>query len=391
MNASQRLLKAVDESDLDGVREALLSGASPDTTVERYTKPAVLTVAAERGAADIVRLLLEAGATPNPESGYEWTPLRAAATYGHAHVVRLLLDAGVDPNQSRGRGSIIAAALASRRHSPKPESVVTVRLLLAAGASVLPEEEPAVVLVAGSRAPASVLRLLLERGADPNATRSDGTPAIVVAAKRRNACLVDGLLAGGAEVDAVDSEGRTALMHAVERGSGDIVTSLLCAGVDKDEKASDGSSAHALALAWSRQNMRLMMGERSVGREVVDVPRSVIDQRADVIRLFGDRQKLEELAMLVDHAVDELGDVDFGTLVGSSAQEAHRVTERLRHVRQDYPHSSSLKQIDVTRDEHRAIRGALLNLAYGPPMAMPQGMTRAQLSDTFEDFTNINS
>jgi uncharacterized protein len=220
VSAAQRLNRAVDESDLDGVREALRAGASPDTTSEGYADQPVLTVAADRGAADVVRLLLTAGATPNPISGYEWSPLRAAATYGHAQVVRLLLETGVDPNQARGREAILMDAVAAARHFPKPESLETVRLLLDAGATVRPGDDPAVVLVVASGSPSSVLRLLLDRGADPNATRSDGTPAIVIAAMRRNAGLVDELLAGGAEVDAADVGGRTALMHAVEKSRG---------------------------------------------------------------------------------------------------------------------------------------------------------------------------
>jgi uncharacterized protein len=200
--------------------------------------------------------------------------------------------------------------------------------------------------------------VLLERGADPNATRSDGTPAIVIAAMRRDASLVDELLAGGAEVDAADASGRTALMHAVERGADGIVASLLCAGANKDTKAADGSSAHTLALAWGRQRIRFMMGEKSVGLEILDAPRTVVYQRAGVVQLLGDTQALEHLAMLVDHAIDSLGDNEFETLVGASAEQARRVTDRLRHAHQDHPQSRSLKQLDITGEEQTLIRGA---------------------------------
>ena len=238
VSAAQQLIRAVDASDLDGVQKALLAGADPNTRSEEYVKTPVLTAAARLGAAEIVQALLAAGAAPDPDSGYEWTPLRAAATYGRAQVVRLLLAAGVGLNPSSRRGAIIMDAVASTRHWPKPESLKTVRLLLDAGATVRPEDDPAVVLAVASGSPSSVVRLLLQRGADPSATRSDGTPAIVIAAMRRDARLVDELLAGGAEVDAPDANGRTALMHAVERGSNGIVASLLCAGADKDRKPS---------------------------------------------------------------------------------------------------------------------------------------------------------
>lgn len=388
MNAAQELIRAVAAADLVGVRRALRAGASPDTTSDDSAKTPVLTTAARQGDAEVVEALLEVGAAPDPHSGYEWTPLRAAATYGRARVVQLLLAAGVDPNRSSSR-AILMDAIASTRHWPKPESLDTVRLLLDAGATVRPEDDPAVVLAVASESPSAVLRLLLERGGDPNTRRSDDTPAIVIAAMRRDAGLVDELLAGGAEVDAADAGGRTALMHAVERGANGIVMSLLGAGADKDKRADDGSSAHTLALAWGRQNIRLMMGEQSVGPEVLDAPRTVIYQRARVVQLLGDRRGLEELAMLVEHAIEDLGDDEFETLVGASTEVARRVTDRLRHAHQAHPQSHSLKHIDISREEQALIRGALLNLAYGPPMEMPPGMTRVQLADIFEDFDEL--
>ena len=149
-----------------------------------------MTAAARQGTAEIVAELLAAGAAADLSSGYEWTPLRAAATYGHARVVQLLLAAGVDPNSSSRRGAVFMDAVASTRHLPKPASLETVRLLLDAGATVRPQDDPAVVLAVASESPSAVLRLLLESGADPNATRSDGAPAIVIAAMRRMPALL---------------------------------------------------------------------------------------------------------------------------------------------------------------------------------------------------------
>jgi len=386
VSAGDELLRAVEADDLDGVREALGSGASPDTTAADFLKMPVLTSAAARGATEVVELLLSAGAATNPETLIEWTPLRAAATQGHAGVVGLLLAAGVDPNLPSSSRSILMEAVASTRYWPKPDCLKAVRLLLEAGATVGPGDDPAIVMAVASGSPPAVLRLLLERGADPNTTRSDGAPAIVIAAKRRDARLVDALLAGGAAVDAADKDGRTALMHAVERGSDEIVASLLCAGANKDTKAFDESSAHDLARAWDRHAARFWMGEKSVGLELLSVPRTVISQRASVVRLLADQQQLEQLAMVVEHALDDLGTSQFHTLAGASAEDAHRVSDRLRHAQQDHPQGGNLKQIEITRDEQQTIRGALSALAYGPPMEMPPGLTRVQMEDLFEDF-----
>ena len=47
-------------------------------------------------AAVEVKLLLAAGAIVNKKNGDGWTPLFSAARYGHADVMKLLLDAGAE-------------------------------------------------------------------------------------------------------------------------------------------------------------------------------------------------------------------------------------------------------------------------------------------------------
>lgn len=386
---AQDLVTAVNAADVRAVEAALRGGASPDTVTADYSKTPVLTTAAQRGATEIVEKLLAAGASIDVVSGWERTPLRAAAMWGHVGVVRLLLTAGADPNPRSERGSILMEAVASTRHRAGRDALETVSLLLDAGAVVRPQDDSAVVLAVAADIPAAALRLLLDRGADPNATRSDGTPAIVLATIRREEGLVDELIRFGADVDAPDRDGRTALMHAVERGLTRMAACLLCAGADKDKAAPDGSSAHLLAKAWGRQVIQLMMGDQSVGHEVVNVPRKAIYQRAEVVQLLGDGEVLEKLAALVDHAIDDLGDDEFEILVGSGADEGRRVADRLRNSPTNPVESSTIKRIDITRDEQRLIRGALLNLAYGPPMEMLGGMTRSQAADLFEDFDDF--
>ena len=131
------------------------------------------------------------------------------------------------------------------------------------------------------------------------------------------------------------------------------------------------------------------MGGKAVGLELLSVPRTVIIQRSSVVRLLGDQQQLEQLAMVVEHALDDLGISQFHTLAGASAEDAHRVSDRLRHAQQDHPQGGNLKQVEITGDEQQTIRGALFSLAYGPPMEMPPGLTRVQMEDLFEDFNEF--
>ena len=66
-----------------------------------------LVNAAQHGHEAVVRQLLAAGASVNPESETSHAAICGAATYGHINVVRSLLDHGANPNH-RSSGSMTA-------------------------------------------------------------------------------------------------------------------------------------------------------------------------------------------------------------------------------------------------------------------------------------------
>ncbi|MFE6480381.1 ankyrin repeat domain-containing protein, partial [Streptomyces rochei] len=102
---SERLVTAVLVGDVAGVRTLLRSGAPAETADAAGTTP--LYQASVNGAADLVRVLLAAGASPDTESGIgsEGTPLCGAACWGHTEAVRALLEAGADPNLKEDHGT----------------------------------------------------------------------------------------------------------------------------------------------------------------------------------------------------------------------------------------------------------------------------------------------
>ena len=86
--------------------------------------------AAYRGYADVVKLLLAAGADVNAKDSFGDTPLHAAAINGQADVVKLLLAAGADVN---AKGWIGYTPL---HHAAYDGHADVAKLLLAAGADV---------------------------------------------------------------------------------------------------------------------------------------------------------------------------------------------------------------------------------------------------------------
>jgi ankyrin repeat protein len=107
----QRLLSAVMFGDPRQVANALRSGADPNLADRDHGTP--LYQASVYGRADVVRLLVRAGAEPNRESvglGSDGLPLCAAACWGHTAAVRELLAAGADPFAREDHGEGYTAA-----------------------------------------------------------------------------------------------------------------------------------------------------------------------------------------------------------------------------------------------------------------------------------------
>ena len=64
-----------------------------------------LSRAAGEAHVDVVRILLERGASPNGPDGHSWLPLASAAQSGEPEVVRLLLEAGANPRAKPAGGA----------------------------------------------------------------------------------------------------------------------------------------------------------------------------------------------------------------------------------------------------------------------------------------------
>ncbi|MGW1378879.1 ankyrin repeat domain-containing protein [Streptomyces sp. NPDC002446] len=103
---SRQLFGAILLGDTARVKALLRAGADPERADGEGTTP--LYTASVCGKAEIARLLLAAGATPDTESsgiGAEGTPLCAAACWGYTETVRELLARGADPNLREDHGT----------------------------------------------------------------------------------------------------------------------------------------------------------------------------------------------------------------------------------------------------------------------------------------------
>ncbi|QDH15540.1 ankyrin repeat domain-containing protein [Oecophyllibacter saccharovorans] len=97
-------------------------------------------------------------------------------------------------------------------------------------------------------------RLLLQRGADPEALDNKGASALAGVAFKGLEPVAELLIAHGAEVDRPNHAGRTPLMFAIMFGRENMARLLLQHGADPERTDMDGLSARALA---QRQGLKL--------------------------------------------------------------------------------------------------------------------------------------
>ena len=244
-----------------------------------------LMYAAREGSTDAVRALIDKGANHRAADPEGFTPLLLAIMNGHFDTAAALVEKGADVNQADRNGQTPLFALADFRtllwvyNRPTPrtrsplDSLSLATILLDKGAKVDakltgPARRPmggggsgltgrgaTAFLRAAVASDLPMMRLLLERGADPKTTTEAGVNALHASAGLRwsdntmSTALAAGfateaasleavtlLLDRGLDVNAVDNQGATALHGAASRGANDIIRLLVGKGARLDLK-----------------------------------------------------------------------------------------------------------------------------------------------------------
>ena len=182
-----------------------------------YRKP--LMLATQRGHVETIKLLLAKGADVNAILNDGITALSTAVQINNAAVVRLLLAAGAD---ATAKNLLYLAAgapwVSDEDKNPYPERTAEIlQLLLDKGADAKSPAGDRALLAANSP---EKTKLLLARGANPNATGDYGSTPLLAAADKGNNQVVEALLSAGADVNAQNSNGDTALLVFLDASDG---------------------------------------------------------------------------------------------------------------------------------------------------------------------------
>lgn len=180
------LTQAIIEGGYKDIVELLINFGADVNIGDDNNGTTALMAASSGGYKDIAELLVKSGADVNTNNSYGGTALMYAAKWGHTDVAEFLIRSGADVNAKGKDGSTALMSAASGGHT-------------------------------------DMARLLVNAGADSRT-------AVVWAVKEHNFNAVKLLIELGADVNATDNDGLTLLTHSILHGRNDIADLLRAAG-----------------------------------------------------------------------------------------------------------------------------------------------------------------
>jgi ankyrin repeat protein len=329
-----QFFERVESNDTSAVCQMLLENPALVRSCRSDTGMQALHTAAMAGNLELAMLLLDAGADPNartPADGYRiWascTPLHFAAGNGHVEVARKLLASGADiearsadhlalgwgsMEPRKGHGRLRECEMC---HGETPLHAASsygmdgmVAFLLDRGAAIEAAESRgrsalafAVTIGRGWEQGLSgekVVKLLLDRGADPNHTWGRSCP-LEYAILSDNEGMVRYLLARGADPHWCAGENKTLLLFAISWADVGVVRALLEAGLDPNACNSNGETALHLACTCydfvEEPERRLQCGDPGTVE-----PLDLSDEVPELLR--GPQETLAEYSQRLDRA-----------------------------------------------------------------------------------------
>uniref|UniRef100_A0A671QMI3 Ankycorbin-like n=1 Tax=Sinocyclocheilus anshuiensis TaxID=1608454 RepID=A0A671QMI3_9TELE len=212
---------AVEHGEADKVTSLLSKKGACPTKLDSEGKSA-LHVAATRGQAECLAVILAHGADVSLQDASGFTALHLAAKNNHSECAKKLLQTKcvVDALDSSGRTAL--------HHAAASGDAVIVQLLCKHKCHVNLKDSDGFtpLLLSARNAHAEVCQSLLDWGADINARDKNGRTAVMLASESSCPAAVELLVQRGADLQMVDSLGHDVLHYAKLSGSSEVRTAL---------------------------------------------------------------------------------------------------------------------------------------------------------------------
>ncbi len=220
------------------VKMLLNAGADPNVRV--YSGKTPLINAAQYSHGAVIDTLIASGADVNAVTGNNDSAIYVASIGGYDHLVQRLMDAGARHPMEDASKPVLKNRwgehefLAACREGHLPAIRYYLQLdgfdinqLYSGGENYLPYTG---LYLAAGYGQHTVVKMLLNAGADPNVRVCSGKTPLINAAQNSHGAVIDTLIASGADVNAVTDDNESAIYVASIGGYDQLVLRLMDAG-----------------------------------------------------------------------------------------------------------------------------------------------------------------
>lgn len=226
------LMEAVRTGNIEIAK--LLIEHNSDINIKNKDGKNMIMIACEKGNEEMFNLLIENNADINEKSSWGASALIYASEKGNINIMQYLIDNGIDVNGKADDNGDTPLLWAVTGENPYEAS----KLLIENGADINATNDsgvaPATILAASTP---KVVKLLKDNGADLDTKFLDYYPPIAIAAGAGNLEIVKALVENGADVNYYPNDiNYTAIFHAIDQHNYEVAEYLFKNGVDLNIK-----------------------------------------------------------------------------------------------------------------------------------------------------------